>query len=239
MRLSLCVALLALLVGCGGEDPVPRYPVSFYIEADEGQQLSGVEVKANGQSLGASGDTGLVQAMLSGPEGTTFQITYTCPEGHRQPESPKVLTLRSFQGLDPEAQTAGLSMNLECPPATRHVGVVVRATSQAPGVDLSNLAVRVNGEEVARTNALGVAHYTTSATPGAAFRVQIGTDDHANLRPQNPAETFNLPDGDEVFVMSRVFEAEQVERPRPRRSSSSMRSGPRPIGPVPIITRLD
>jgi len=236
---TIALLLLPLVLACGGDPPTPRYAVAFYTESDPGQSLSGVEILANGQTVGTSDDTGLVQAILEGREGTQFSIGWNCPEGYRAPEAAQTLRLRSFQGLSPDAAT-GLTMALGCPPAVRHAGFVVRTNGRA------GLAVALNGTEVARTNSEGVAQFATESAPGVAYRVQILTEDGSNLRPESPARTFPLGDADEVFVFSQSFETRRGagRRPRvrthgrsPRRGSSRMgrRRGPHKIRRVPIV----
>ena len=122
--------LLPLAIACGVDPPPPRYAVAFYAEADPDEPLAGVEILANGQTVGTSDDTRLVQAILEGPEGTPFEIPWHSPHGHRTPEAPQTLRLRAFSGLSPDASSS-LSMNLRCPPNLRHVGFVVR-TNQRP-----------------------------------------------------------------------------------------------------------
>lgn len=238
---TLALLFTTLLIACGVEPPTPRYAVAFYTESDPSQSLQGVEILANGQTVGTSDDTGLVQAILEGREGTPFTISWVCPEGHRQPEAAQTLRLRSFQGLSPDAST-GLTMTLGCPPSARQVGFIVRTNNRA------DLPVKLNGTEVAHTNVEGVAHFTAEGAPGASYHLQIDTSDDATLRPESPSRTFSLDDADDVFVFDQSFETrtDRGHRPsRPRthrpRSSSAMaihRSGPQKIRRVPIINHL-
>lgn len=228
---SLVLALTALgLTACGGQPPSPQHPVSFYLEGDPGTELAGVEVFANGQSIGVSGDTGLLQAVLEGAEGAAFEISWTCPDGHRQPEDTQSLRLREFEQLDPEAES-GLSMTLGCPPTDRNAAFVVRTNGR------EGLPVMVNGEELGRTGSTGVAHIVLAGAPGSTYRVQLATADQALLRPQNPSQTYTLGDADDVFVMNQDFES--AEPPRRVRRRSNRRRRPRRIQRVPLITRLD
>ncbi|NOY89749.1 MAG: hypothetical protein GXP55_00975 [Deltaproteobacteria bacterium] len=235
-------SLLFLLAACGVEPPPPRYAVAFYAEADADEPLAGVEILANGQTVGTSDDTGLVQAILEGPEGTPFEISYHCPDGHRSPEAPQTLRLRAFTGLSPDASTS-LSMSLSCPPNLRRAGFVVR-TNQKPG-----LIVKLDGREVARTDVEGVAQFSTEVAPGTSFRVQIMTGEDSGLRPQSPTSTFVLGDADDYFIFDQTFEVEPSGRRRPRvrgshranrppRPRRGPRRGPRQIRRVPMINHF-
>ncbi|MDH5491235.1 MAG: hypothetical protein OEY14_04725 [Myxococcales bacterium] len=221
-----------MLSGCG-DIPLPQHVLTFHVESESGEPLSGVAIQLNGADAGQSDAEGLVQAVVRGPEGTSFSATWTCPEGYRAPTAPQQITVRSFQGLDPDSAT-GLAMTLKCLPASRSVGFVIRTNAQA------DLPIVLNGTEVARTNAAGVAHYAADAAPGTNFRVQISTQGRA-LRPQNPSATFTLADADDVFVFPQEFESEEPATPirsssggsGGRRSSSMMRSK---IRRIPMIT---
>jgi len=235
------LALMAtILTACGPAAPTPRFAVAFYAEADPDEPLAGVEILANGQTVGTSDDTGLVQAILEGPEGTPFEITWHCPDGYRPPAGPQTLRLRAFTGLSPDAST-GLSMTLSCPPNMRHVGFVVR-TNQKPG-----LVVNLDGHEAARTDAEGVAHFATEAAPGTTFRVQIVTEEDSGLRPQSPSSTFVLGDADEYYVFDQSFDtgsggrgsrprSHGRARPTRRHRTGPVRHRPHQIRRVPMIT---
>ena len=115
MRILTVLAMIAGVSSCAGsQGPTSSsFAVTFTTESDLGLPLGGVIVSANNAGVGSSDSDGVVQTMLRGPDGAAVQITYECPEGHRQPESAKVLRLHRFQSLDPTAQ-AGLHMLLTC-----------------------------------------------------------------------------------------------------------------------------
>lgn len=239
------VSLVCLaLVACGAEPPPPRFAVAFYTESDPSLALAGVEILANGQTVGTSDDTGLVQAILEGREGTPFNITWNCPEGYRPPEAPQTLRLRSFQGLSPDAAT-GLTMTLGCPPVQRHVGFVIRTNRKA------GIVVKLDGTEVARTNEAGVAHASREAAVGTTFSLELITPDGSNLRPARISRSFTLPDEDSYYVFDQDFEASSGgsrvrsgsnRRHRPRhtgpRRTRPRRTGPQKIRRVPMLNHF-
>lgn len=215
------IVLSLVLVGCGEEAPqaTPRHAVSFAAESDPGIPLAGVVVSANGQALGESDESGLISAVLEGPTGTMMQIAYECPEGHEQPERPKPLVLTTFQALDPEAGPRGLEMSLECPPLERWAALVVR-TGQP------DLPILIGDEEVARTDASGVAHHVLKGAPNSRYRVTISTEGKPNLRPQNPRALVTLGSRSDTFVIEEEIEERRVRRRRRRaRRRRSRRSG--------------
>lgn len=209
-------------LACGGAQgpTTSSFAVTFTAEADEGVPLEGVVIAANGSAVGTSDSDGIVQTMIRGPEGTEIQIRYECPEGYRPTEEAKVLRLHHFESLDPSVQ-AGLHMRVNCVPEQRRAVFVVR-TGQP------DLPILLDGQEVARTNEVGVAHITREAPPNTAFRLKIDTSGNPRLRPQEPGMQFVLEGHDEVFAWDQRFEVEQPPRRRRRRRR------PRPF----VIQRL-
>src|SRR5690606_22177825 len=108
------------------------------------------------------------------------------------------IRLGAFRRLDaPSDQT--VEMRFECRARARAVVLVVRAKGEA------NLPVRVHGEEIARTNARGVAHVPLRADRGSTLRVTLDTGARPTLRPQNPTATFEVGERDAVFVLAQEF----------------------------------
>ena len=217
MKRAATLVLLVAACGSDGPPPTPRHPVTFLAEADPGVPLEGVTVTANGEDLGASDGAGTLAAVLDGASGTMVQIAYTCPEGHVQPERPKPLVLTAFQALDPEAGPRSLQMRLECPPDSRQAVIVVK-TGQP------DLPVLVDGEEVARTDASGVAHHLVQGAPGTRYRVEVSTESNPKLRPENPRDTVPLGSRSGAYLVDlEVSEPRPVRRRRRRRRASPMR----------------
>lgn len=208
---------LVMGLGCGSPPPTftPTFAVTFITESDPGVPLAGVEVFANGESQGVSGDSGLLQSILRGEEGAAVEISYRCPETHRDAEEVETLRLARFEGLDP-SESNGLQKRLRCAPRQRRAAFVVRTNGQV------GIPVFLGGRQVTRTNQRGVAYFALRSRPEEEFQIKLGTDDNPNLRPQNPTMTFNLGDGDEVFVFDQQFEVRnttmRAARRRPSRS---------------------
>jgi hypothetical protein len=215
-------ALTLAASACEDPAPPPRFRVTFISHSD-GERLPGVRVIADGQVLGETAANGELGVEITGREGQALAVNAQCPEGHRAPEQLPLLTLRAFQGLG-EARARGIEMTIACPPSERIAAVVVRALDQDDS-PLADLPVRVRGQEIARTDASGVAHFSFSLRPSSTFRVQLDTEGIANLRPQNPGTTFTVPDADDFFIMNQSFE---VQRRRRRRVRATMA----PTGPV-------
>ena len=200
-----------LLAACASEPPPATFPVTFIARADE--PLPGVEISVEGgRPLGSTGADGLLRATLVGREGLSVPFRVSCPAGYRAPREMPALTLRRFVGLDPAAAARGVEVTIQCRPAERMAALVVRAGQP-------DLPVLARGREIARTNADGVAHALVRLPPNSTFRVVLDTSGDPALRPQNPATTLALGDGDEIFVIDQSFEQsrEPAPRERPRR----------------------
>ncbi len=229
------LSLAALLVACEDPPPPPTFRVSFTATSDS-EPLGGVRVSADGSLIGETNDRGMLRVELTGREGQNLAISADCPEGHREPEQLPVLTLRSFQGLDPAARERGIEMSISCPPTERLAAVVIRALASVSGsadpVPVADLPVIMRGREVARTDAGGVAHLSFRMRPNSTFRLQMDTSARADLRPQSPGNTFTVPDANDVLLYDQPFEMRRRRRP-PRRPPPPAPEGPR------IPTRLN
>lgn len=216
------IALSIALVACEDEQRLSRFRVTFTSLSD-GEPLGGVSVIADGQPVGTTGPDGLLRIEVEGHEGRTLSVHAQCPSGYRAPEPLPVLTLRSFQGLDPVAAERGLEMTISCPPSERTAAIVVR-TGQP------DLPIRMRGQELARTDAAGVAHFALTLRPNTTFRLAIDTSLRTDLRPQNPSVSFTIPDADEVFLYDQPFETKR----RPRRVRVRPAEPPPPALPTRI-----
>ena len=212
------VALLSLVFsGCAEGGPTPSYPFSFNAYAD-GQPLQGVQIIAAGDPLGTTDETGNLMVTLTGPEGAAVPLTVRCPDGYRSPAGQRPLRLQRFTALVAGTEENAISRQIDCPPSERNAAVVVRASGFA------DLPVTIRGREVARTDASGVAHFSTPLAPNGQLRLIIDTSSRPELRPQNPESTIRMPDRDEIFMIDQVLEL--AEEPRRRRRRSRPASGP-------------
>lgn len=213
---SLACVALALLgsLGCEEPPPPPRFPVTFTAVSDPGVPLPAVVITANSAPIGQTDAAGVLHIDLTGPEGSPVQIGATCPDGFRQPATLPMITLRRVVSLDPSTADRGLQVSIACPPTQRHGVLLVRAAGDDSRADVP---VMIDGREVARTDASGVAHVPLAMEPGASFRVMLATATQPTLRPQDPVRTFTFPDSDELFLFAQDFSVEEPPRPIRRR----------------------
>lgn len=225
---SLAWLVAVAATGCGDPPPPPQFRVTFSATT-EGAPLPGVEVSIAGRKLGTTGPTGSLGVKLQGREGSVLAYGVKCPPGYRDPVNPPALTLRRFQGLDPAAAARGIEISLECKPAERIAALVVRSGG-IPG-----LPVIMQGQQVATTDASGVAHLVLRLPPSSAFTVGIDTSSNPNIIPANPSLPFTIADNDDILT----FDPQLQIRPPPakvRRNTVRRPTAPPPVptGPIQI-----
>jgi len=201
----------AALASCERPPAAERpFSVVFVVESDPGVRLPRTHVFVDGEPVGESKSDGRVDTEIHGHPGQHLRISYDCPDGHEAPSELKVLRLRKFEGLH-RSQPHAMEITLRCRPLKRLAVFVVRVSN---GPDLPIL---LDGEPVAVTNGLGVAHFSIRGAPGAEYTVELGTRAHPRLLPRSPTHLFTLPDADEIFVINQAFELEKEPRRRGRR----------------------
>ena len=118
--------------------------------------------------------------------------------------------LRKFHGLE-QGHGNKLSLSLQCRPRERTAVLVVRSDGHA------DLPVLVDGVEVGRTNAKGIAHLALRRPSNSIVRVALDTSAHPRLQPQSPETPFEIGDADDIFVLDQSFEKRVVKKRRKRR----------------------
>lgn len=215
--------IATLLTGCGEDEaPPPRFRFTFSVTSD-GAPLEGVSIAVDQNIIGTTNAEGVVQTDLTGAEGQPATVAAQCPEGYRAAD-PQPIVLRQMVTLDPAAQERGLAREFECPPEFRDTVVIVRAGHP-------DLPVYVDGTEVTRTDASGVAHVHRRMAPNNAFQMMIATAAMPLLRPQDPTHAVTVPDRDSIDIFSPEFRLEEPPRRRRRRRAAPP---PRPSLPVRI-----
>lgn len=218
-----CLCVLASACGSGESEP-DEFPIRFIASAG-GAPLAGARFGTAGTELGVTDEAGHLDVVLTGQEGDVVPTRVACPEGYREPEALPPLTLHHLRRLDERARSRRLRIRVECRPEQRTAMLLVRALSSR-ALGLADLPVLVDGLELARTDADGLAHIELHYPPHTSFEVVVGTDHLPSLLPQNPRRRFTVPDADEVFTLDQeLVEATHERVGRSHRSGG--RSGPR------------
>lgn len=192
-------ALSALFValtqsGCAGK-PVPQaYEVSVSVHGDPGQPVADAKILFGNREIGKTDVHGQLSVTLQGTEGQTQAFQVLCPEGYRSPQQPIAVILRrvSESGKRPEYPA-------RCEPLLRSVVVAVRA-EKGP-----NLPVMYLGQEVARTDSAGAAHFMLKSAPQDTIEVSLDTSRNQQLRPHNPSVRFEVAQHDDLYLFQQTF----------------------------------
>ncbi|MFO0685748.1 MAG: hypothetical protein U0234_27065 [Sandaracinus sp.] len=237
LRVALALTSMGLASpGCEEPAPPPSFPVTFRAESDPGVALAGVTITVEGAAPALTGADGTVRLELQGEEGTPVPVSATCPEGYRDAPALSPIVLRTTIGVG-GAPAPGLRVGVQCLPAIRHGVVVVRAGGEGLATR-AGLPVMIEGREVARTDASGVAHVSLDMAPGQSFQVLLATATASpQLRPQDPQLTFVFPDADEIFAFDENFD-EEAPPAAPVRHHGRRRPTAPTTGPVMIPVRI-
>jgi hypothetical protein len=205
-------ALSACSAAAAGDS---AYQMQVRVTSDPGVGLGGVTLQRSDTALAVTDQSGSARLRLLGKEGDRVEVAARCPETHVAP-APQQIVLRSY--VDKTAP----ELEIRCTPRRRSLAVVVIAKN---GPELPLLH---RGQQLAKTDAQGVAHFVLDGAPSDAFEVTLDTTARSDLRPQNPFKRFVIETRDSAaefdpelsVVKPRVRHATQrpVELPdRPQR----------------------
>jgi hypothetical protein len=208
-RWSLGGAACALFLHASGCAEPPRrasFPVLVHVESDPRSPLEGAVLRAAGGVAGTSDRAGKIALTLRGEPGDVVALQLACPDGYREPAAPLSVLLRPHERSESDPE-----FRLSCRPLLRKLVIAVRA-SAGPDLPLFYL-----GQEIARTNASGVAHAVLKARPGDVLSLTLDTSGEPGLMPQHPELKLNVPDRDELVVFDQRFARPKPKvRPRPK-----------------------
>lgn len=215
------IAFLMLSSACGAPEP-GRFPVRFVAGSGEAA-VEDVSIAVGSSVLGRTDARGVLDVSLVGREGQTLALSASCPEGYRAGGAIPPLVLRQLRTVDAHRRAERLHIAVPCLPEARTAMLVVRADGEA------ELPVIVDGREVARTDASGLAHVELTYAPYTTFEVVLRTDDRPELSPRNPARELTVPDAERIFVVDQRFVRPDVRPPPVRRARVRERHLPQRI----------
>lgn len=155
--------------------------------------------------MGVTDQSGGARLRLLGKEGDRVEVGARCPESHSAP-APQQIVLRSY--VDHKAP----ELEIRCTPRRRSLAVVVTAKNGP------ELPIVHRGQQLAKTDAQGVAHFVLEGAPADAFEIALDTTSRSDLRPQNPFKRFVIEgrDGAALFDPElTVVKPPQRRAPRP------------------------
>jgi hypothetical protein len=175
------------LVGCK-PPPAPPSVVTIRVEDEARAPVAGADIVAQSDVVAGTDVEGRAEVMVSGREGTTFQVEIRCPKLYRSPTEP--LAIRRFVTGDASSP----EYLAKCSRLRHTLVVAIHADGGA------NLPVLHLGKEVARTDEVGSASVRIEGEVRERVDLQLDTSDpkYAKLHPQNPVSSFEISNRDEI-----------------------------------------
>jgi hypothetical protein len=219
------IAALALAALSACEPPPPEavdHAVVFSVSSDTGDPVAGVRLFRPGAEIGKTGQDGRLAAHFQAPDGALVTVHAQCPDGFIDPIEDTTVVLRELSSV---ATGSGRRVSIQCRRTRVLAAIVVRA-------GYPNLPVLLNGEEITRTSATGVAHVSAAVPPHETFSLTIDTSSGKRLVPKNPGTTYTMSAEDSFFVFDSPLEA----LPEPRKPKPRPKPKPKPQAPLrPIL----
>lgn len=202
-------ALSACSAAAAGDN---AYEVQVRVTSDPGVGLGNVTLERADTALAVTDKSGSARLRLLGKEGDRIQVTARCPETHVAPE-PQQIVLRTY--VDKTAP----ELEIRCTPRRGSLAVVVMAKNGA------ELPLLHRGQQLAKTDAQGVAHFVLEGAPSDAFEVTLDTTGRSDLRPQNPFKRFVI----EAHDSAALFDPElSIVKPQVRHTQRPVELPDRP-----------
>jgi len=221
------VMLFGIAGACsGGSSDRAVFDLFFEAKNDTGQPVPGVVISGNGKQLGMTGAEGVLHAFVRAKDGSSLRARAVCPEGYREPVQPAPMRLRRFRSID-RSDRGELRVTIECRATERLVALVVNTNKKA------DLPVLMDGREIARTNAEGVAHIALRVAPNSTFQVALDTSANEALRPKSPLGTFSVADSDSLVVFDQSFD--EVVKRKKRHHRRKVKPPPEDPRPTKIV----
>lgn len=222
--LAVAVALLAL--SCGDEPPPPErvkynYTLEVGVKDTQGNVLPRVPVTVDGNTVGHTDADGKFTATLNEFEGEPITLGVIAPHGyHFAVETDSVSEILKTSNVN--NQTTGvpvfLSAIAESTEKDYFIWVKTNCDSKCP-----RWPVLLDGEEIARTNSLGFAHFAFTNQPDETVMIEIATT--GEFQPANPKYELALERNSTVYRIDQNFK--DPTKPKPRRVSSSSKKKPK------------
>lgn len=202
------LALLALmgltgLAACGEPEQVaPPSPHDFEIQVavfDENEQpVTKAPVILDGSIVGFTDRDGIYQATLTEFVGTDVHVKIGELEGYVTPESAETTTtLKRVKTIDGFSNSpVRLQTSIESIRNDYLIWVDLECSEEVDAKHCQDLPVKLNDEEVARTDDKGRAHFDFRGIPEQVVNVKIDTPVYIPKQGDKPDDVFNLTPSD-------------------------------------------
>ena len=236
--LSRCAAGWLLMLCAGGCNPPPpriqvpppmEFPVRVEVVDQSDQPVAKVPVLLDGTLVGYTDRGGRFEGVLQErPNFFKAHLSLGTIEGYRFPGgAPPVIEdkLQVTKGMD--GKTSGVPLELKARlDSTKNDYLVWVEAACGTNLDqekCANLPVTLDGEEVARTNDLGIAHFVLHEVPGRELTLGLDTPEKSKevvFEPADPVYQVALnTEAAEILLVNASFEnGAEIKKPTRRRS---------------------
>jgi hypothetical protein len=218
---SLLLCLTGLL-GCGDEAPPPPpskfdYNLEVKVEDTQGNPLPKVPVTVDGAVVGHTDAAGKFTATLNELEGESLTLAVQPVEGFRyQIDSDTVTETLKTARVGAEKSGVPIFLNVTGESLKKDYFVWFKAVCDA---DCGGWPVMFNGEEIAKTNELGYAHFSFTEQPNNDVEVEVQTP--SGLTPSNPRYAIALDSDSTAYRIAQPFVDPNKPKPRPKKKRKS------------------
>jgi hypothetical protein len=235
---TLLITLLAgSALGCGEEAPPPppkNYEYTLEVEVTDTDEnpLPRIPVTLDGKVVGKTDKEGKFAGTLHELPGTEVTLGVQDIEGYRFVNEDETSVTETLKTTTVNGKKSGvpLFLQIQAESITKDYLVWVQAKcDDTLEGKCEGLPLLFGDEEVARTNALGFAHFSFSDVPQNDVALKIDTPDgDETFEPADPEYALTLDLDSHIYLIDETFTNPDAEpKARPRRRRAKRRSAKR------------
>lgn len=217
--LSIALALsVASALGCGDKDEAPEvktqhdYTLEVDVQDSQGNTLPRVSVTVDGKVVGLTDADGKFTATLTEYDGVPVTLGVIAPDGYYFPEGTDTIS-ETLRTTTVNKQKSGVPVFLSAKAESLKKDYFFWVKT-ACDTECSDWPILLNGEEIARTNSLGYAHFSITDQPETPIELTI--DSGEKFKPADPTYEVVLDFDSTVYRIEQPFTDPTKPKPRKR-----------------------